>query len=85
MAVAPALPPLAASIIRFSDVTGMNPTVPCTLTPQSSTPVRSTRTPNWSPKQSEIKRLYKKEKVRFFPSQLLEFRNKNKSQICSSA
>lgn len=68
MDAAPALPPLPASIIQFSDVTGMNQTVPCTLTPQSSTPVHSTRTPNWSPKQSEIKRRYRKEKVRFWSS-----------------
>lgn len=61
----PALPPQTTSIIQFSDVTGMNQMVPCTLTPQSSTPVHSTRMPNWSLKQSEIKKLYKKEKVCF--------------------
>lgn len=81
MDAAPALPPPPASKIHFSDVTGMNQTVPCTLTPQSSTPVRSTRTPNWSLKPLEIKRPYRKEKVRFSPH-LLEFRNKIKSQIC---
>lgn len=63
MGVTPALPPLAARIIRFSDVPGTSPTAPCTLTPQSSTPVRSTRTPNWSLKQWETRRPYKKEKV----------------------
>lgn len=66
----------------------MNPTVPFTLTPQSSTPARSTRTPSWSPKRSEIKRLYRKEKVRLFP----EFRSAAPSEgatvikfVCATA
>lgn len=65
MKARPALPPQTTSIIQFSDVTGMNQTVPCTLTPQNSMAVHSTRMPNWSLKQSEIKKLYKKEKVCF--------------------
>lgn len=65
MKARPALPPQTTSIIQFSDLTGMNQTVLSTLTPQSSTPVHSTRMPNWSLKQSEIKKLYKKEKVCF--------------------
>lgn len=43
----------------------MNQTVLCTSTPQSLTPVRSTRTPNWCPRQSETRKLYKRAKVRF--------------------
>lgn len=82
MDVAPALPPLAAAIIHFFDLPGMNQTAPCTLTPQSSTPVRSTRTPNWSLKRSAIKRLYKKEKVRSSP--VTGVQSRIKSQICSS-
>lgn len=65
MKARPALPSQTTSIILFSDVTGMNQTDPCTLTPQSLTPVHSTRTPNWSLKQSEIKKLCKREKVCF--------------------
>lgn len=81
MKARPALPPHTTSIIQFSDLTGMNQTVPSTSTPQSSTPVHSTRMPNWFLKQSEIKKLYKKEKVCFTN---IEFESRITSQVCSS-
>lgn len=56
------LPP-PAPLILLSDVPGTNQTVPCTLTPQSSTPVPSTRTPNWSLRLWETRRPCRREKV----------------------
>lgn len=56
------LPP-PAPLILLSDVPGTNQTVPCTLTPQSLTPVPSTRTPNWSLRLWETRRPCRREKV----------------------
>lgn len=54
---------VSSYLFCFVMFTGMNQTVLCTLTPPSLMPVHITHMPNWCQRQSEIRKLYRREKV----------------------